>query len=218
MGIRAGRIAIAAAAAICGAGLPAGDARAANGAYAVDAADISEVGSCKVESWLSAATNTDFSAVANPSCVVESVQAGRIEHADRQVAQRRRLEHHARAEGQDEHRADRHRQARLFVLCRRLVRRVDRGKPHRLRGRAGDLTGFSETMRINLNGGWLWDRRRRPALFHLRRRLRLEVHGHLAMDHRGVRPGRASRTSRAWSGRGFRPACATGRTRFSRST
>src|SRR3979409_2690323 len=47
------------------------DARAANGAYAVDAADISEVGSCKVESWLSAATNNDFSAVANPSCVVD---------------------------------------------------------------------------------------------------------------------------------------------------
>jgi hypothetical protein len=46
-----------------------GEARAANGAYAVDAADISEVGSCKVESWISTATNTDFSAVANPSCV-----------------------------------------------------------------------------------------------------------------------------------------------------
>ena len=41
-------------------------AQAANGAYAVDAADISEVGSCKLESWLSTATNTDFSAVANP--------------------------------------------------------------------------------------------------------------------------------------------------------
>jgi hypothetical protein len=49
--------------------LAAGSARAANGAYAVDAADISEVGSCKVESWISTATNTDFSAVANPSCV-----------------------------------------------------------------------------------------------------------------------------------------------------
>src|SRR3954466_190140 len=46
------------------------DARAANGAYAVNAADISEVGSCKVESWMSMATNTDFSAVANPSCAV----------------------------------------------------------------------------------------------------------------------------------------------------
>ncbi len=51
--------------------LTVGVARAANGAYAVDAADISEAGSCKVESWISAATNTDFSAVANPSCVVD---------------------------------------------------------------------------------------------------------------------------------------------------
>lgn len=48
-----------------------GDAFAANGAYAVDAADISDLGSCKLESWLSTATNTDFSAVANPSCVVD---------------------------------------------------------------------------------------------------------------------------------------------------
>src|SRR5882724_9271714 len=69
MGIRAGCTAIAVAAAIL-AWLSVGEARAANGAYAVDAADISEVGSCKVESWLSAASNTDFSAVANPSCVV----------------------------------------------------------------------------------------------------------------------------------------------------
>jgi hypothetical protein len=68
MGIGAGRIAIAAAA--IWACLPAGAARAANGGYAVDAADIAEVGSCKVESWLSAAANTDFIAVANPSCAV----------------------------------------------------------------------------------------------------------------------------------------------------
>src|SRR5260221_2467199 len=65
----AGRIGIAATAAML-AGFPAGVARAANGAYAVDAADISEVGSCKIESWLQAATNTDFSAVANPTCAV----------------------------------------------------------------------------------------------------------------------------------------------------
>ena len=68
MGIGAIRMALAATAAVS-ALLAAGSARAANGAYAVDAADISEVGSCKVESWISTATNTDFSAVANPSCV-----------------------------------------------------------------------------------------------------------------------------------------------------
>src|SRR5437868_9501400 len=73
MGIRAGCTAIAVAAAIL-AWLPAEAALAANGAYAVDAADISEVGSCKVESWLSTTSNTDFSAVANPSCVVNPFQ------------------------------------------------------------------------------------------------------------------------------------------------
>src|SRR5882672_12359724 len=70
MGRRAIRIALVAASAVSAA-LASGDARAANGAYAVDAADISEAGSCKIESWLSAASNTDFSAVANPSCVVD---------------------------------------------------------------------------------------------------------------------------------------------------
>src|SRR6187399_1538372 len=55
--------------------LIASEARAANNAYAVDAADISETGSCKIESWLSSATNTDFSAVANPSCVVDPFRA-----------------------------------------------------------------------------------------------------------------------------------------------
>src|SRR5260370_24401656 len=66
-GIRIALAAIAAGSAL----LASTGARAANGAYAVDAADISEVGSCKVESWISTATNTDFSAVANPSCVVD---------------------------------------------------------------------------------------------------------------------------------------------------
>ena len=47
MGIRAGCTKMAAAVAIL-AWLPAGGARAANGAYAVDAADIGEAGSCKV--------------------------------------------------------------------------------------------------------------------------------------------------------------------------
>src|SRR4051794_40321732 len=70
MGSLAGRMAVAAI--LATAALPMADpARAANGAYAVDAADISEVGSCKLESWISSATNTDFSAVANPSCVVD---------------------------------------------------------------------------------------------------------------------------------------------------
>src|SRR3954469_25950166 len=73
MGMRAGCTDIAATAAIL-AWFPTDAARAANGAYAADPADISELGSCKIESWLSAASNTDFMAVANPSCVVNPFQ------------------------------------------------------------------------------------------------------------------------------------------------
>src|SRR3954453_4020792 len=67
---RAGRMAIAAIAATAAMSTADG-AHAANGAYTVDAADISEPGSCKLESWISTATNADFSLVANPSCVVD---------------------------------------------------------------------------------------------------------------------------------------------------
>ena len=131
---------------------------AANGAYAVDAADISETGSCKVESWISTATNTDFSAVANPSCVVDIVQAGGIEPADQPVAQRRRLEHHHRAEGEDPTSFRPGSENSVFAF-------YAGGQFDALTGE--NLTAFavvpatfrlSETMRININGGWLWDR------------------------------------------------------------
>src|SRR5882672_12910619 len=46
-------------------------ARAAGTAYGVDTAEVFEVGNCKIESWLSWASNQDFLAVANPSCVVD---------------------------------------------------------------------------------------------------------------------------------------------------
>ena len=57
----------------------AGEARAANGAYEVEAADISEAGSCKFESWMSFASNTDLSVVANPSCVVDPFKVQPVE-------------------------------------------------------------------------------------------------------------------------------------------
>ena len=47
----------------------AGHAHSAGGAYVVDDAIIDDVGSCKVESWVSLATNTDLIAVSTPSCV-----------------------------------------------------------------------------------------------------------------------------------------------------
>jgi hypothetical protein len=48
----------------------AGHADAAGGAYAVDDAIIDDVGACKVESWISLASNTDLAAVSTPACVV----------------------------------------------------------------------------------------------------------------------------------------------------
>jgi hypothetical protein len=47
-----------------------GNARAAGGAYVVDTSEVSAEGSCKVETWYSWASNTDLIGVANPSCVV----------------------------------------------------------------------------------------------------------------------------------------------------
>src|ERR1044072_7175973 len=44
-------------------------ANAAGTAYGVDTAEVSEAGNCKVESWLSWASNQEFIAFANPSCV-----------------------------------------------------------------------------------------------------------------------------------------------------
>lgn len=60
-------------AALCAAvlaGTPLHDAHAAGAAYQVDTAEVSEVGSCKVESWVSSAANRDFIAATAPACVV----------------------------------------------------------------------------------------------------------------------------------------------------
>jgi hypothetical protein len=47
-----------------------GQGRAAGAAYQVDTADVSEVGSCKMESWVSSAGNHDVIASVSPACVV----------------------------------------------------------------------------------------------------------------------------------------------------
>jgi hypothetical protein len=45
-------------------------AHAAGGAFAVDDAAVDDPGACKVESWISSASNRDFAAVSTPACVV----------------------------------------------------------------------------------------------------------------------------------------------------
>lgn len=49
-------------------------AHAAGAAYQVDTAEVSEAGSCKVESWASFAGNRDFFAAVSPACSVPFVR------------------------------------------------------------------------------------------------------------------------------------------------
>jgi hypothetical protein len=157
MGTGAARAALVAATAI----LPwlADEARAANNAYAVDAADISETGSCKIESWLSSATNTDFSAVANPSCVVDPFKLKPVELS--------LLTNRARSDG--EWSTSIAPKAKMNFLPTGVGRL---GVSGYINASFDAVTGenltiaavipatyrLSETMRVNFNGGWLWDR------------------------------------------------------------
>src|SRR6267154_5130213 len=156
MGLTGIRIALVATSAIASL-LAAGEARAANGAYAVDAADISEVGSCKVESWISAASNTDFSAVANPSCVVDPFKPVELSL----------LTNRFRSDG------DWSTTIAPKAKTNLVPTGIGRfGFSFYAGGQFDALTGenlsafavvaatyrLSETMRININGGWLWDR------------------------------------------------------------
>jgi hypothetical protein len=153
---RAGRIARAATIAVA-ASFVIDDARAANGAYAVEAADISEVGSCKLESWISTATNTDFSLVANPSCVVELGKPVELSV----------LSNRFRSDGEWSTSFQPKLKTNLVPtgIGKFGVSIEAGGAFDAMTGE--NLTAFavvpatyrlSETMRINLNGGWLWDR------------------------------------------------------------
>jgi len=132
-------------------------ARAANGAYAVDAADISDVGSCKVESWISTATNTDFSAVANPSCVANIFKPVELSL----------LTNRSRSDG--DWSTSIAPKAKWNIVPTGIgkfgIAFYAGGSFDALTG--DNLTAFavvpatyrlSETMRININAGWLWDR------------------------------------------------------------
>src|ERR1051325_5774988 len=153
---RAGRIARAATIAVV-ASFMIDDARAANGAYVVEAADISEVGSCKLESWISTATNADFSLVANPSCVVD---VGRpVEFSV--------LNNRFRSDGEWNTTFQPKAKTNLVPTgIGKLGVSIEAGGA--FDAMTGEnLTAFavvpatyrlSEIMRINLNGGWLWDR------------------------------------------------------------
>jgi hypothetical protein len=55
----------------CFCGWLSANVHAAGGPYVVDDATIGNVGECKVESWVSVASNADFVGVTQPACVVK---------------------------------------------------------------------------------------------------------------------------------------------------
>jgi hypothetical protein len=133
------------------------DARAAGAAYQVDTAEISEAGACKIESWLSWASNRDFIAATSPTCSVPFV---------------RPLELSAqfnRSRSDDEWGTAVTPKVKVNLVSSAI------GKPGlAVSGFAsfdlitGENTAaaivapvtlrLSDVVRINLNGGWLWDR------------------------------------------------------------
>jgi hypothetical protein len=133
------------------------EAHAANGAYAVDAADISEPGSCKVESWISSASNADFSAVANPSCVVDVFKPVELSL----------LTNRSRSDGDWSTALNPKAKTNLvptgigkFGFSFYAGGSFDALSGENLAAFAVVPATFrlSETMRVNINAGWLWDR------------------------------------------------------------
>jgi hypothetical protein len=137
--------------------LPAQPARAAGTAYGVDTAEVSEAGNCKIESWLSWASNQDFIGVTNPSCVVN---ISRPVELSVQVQR-------SRSDGEwGTSLGPKFKTNILPSAIGRFGVAVAGGAffdviTHENTGFYGYLPAtlrLSEVVRINLNGGWFWDR------------------------------------------------------------
>ena len=130
---------------------------AAGTAYGVDTAEVSEVGNCKIESWLSWASNQDFLAVANPSCVVD---------LSRPVEVSVNIQR-ARSDGEwGTSVAPKLKTNILPSAIGRFGVAIAAGAIYDVTG--NEMSGayayvpatlrLSDIMRINLNAGWQWDR------------------------------------------------------------
>ena len=132
------------------------DARAAGSAYQVDTAEVSEPGSCKVESWTSWADNKDFIGAMSPACVVDifrpvelSAQVNRS-RADAEwataVTPKVKTNLIPSAIG------------RFGVAASATASFDATGENTALAATVPATLRLSEVMRINLNAAWLWDR------------------------------------------------------------
>jgi hypothetical protein len=132
-------------------------ARAAGSAYAVDTADVSEPGSCKVESWASFAANHDFIGAVSPACVVDF---GRAVEISSQFNRARQSEEWSTS-------ATPKLKTNLvptaigsfgFAATTQLGYDLLTGANTLAAVTLPATFRFSEILRVNLNAGWQWDR------------------------------------------------------------
>jgi len=147
--------------------LAAGEAHAAGGAFFTDAADVGEVGNCKVESWASFASNQDFIGVVNPSCVVDLTRPVEL---STQILR-------GRTDGEwNTLLAPKFKTNLIPTAIGRWGVALEGGAIYD--AAANDLAGFfvtvpatlrlSNVVRINVNAGWAWDRLAAPGVTSLR--------------------------------------------------
>jgi len=147
------------AAAVCAAAAIsiAGRAKAAGTAFAVETAEVSAVGSCKVETWLSAASNHDFIGVVTPACVVD---LSRPVELSAQI-------NRARADGEWATAISPKVKTNVvptaigswgWAFAAGATYDTASGENTAVFVVAPATLRLSEIVRINLNVGWLWDR------------------------------------------------------------
>jgi hypothetical protein len=132
-------------------------ANAAGGAYQVDTAEVSEPGSCKVESWASLASNRDIFAATSPACVVD---LGRAVEISSQFS---------RARASDEWSSSATPKIKTNLIptaigswgvaaSAQASYDLSTGYNTALFATLPATLRLNETARINLSGGWQWDR------------------------------------------------------------
>jgi hypothetical protein len=133
------------------------NARASGAAFAVDTSEISEVGACKVEAWASWAANRDVVTTANPACVVDlfmpvevSAQITRSRADDEwasAIAPKAKTKLVPTAIG-----------SFGLAVAGGTSFDLDTGENTTVFAYAPATLRLSESARINVNAGWLWDR------------------------------------------------------------
>jgi hypothetical protein len=138
------------------AGFVSHEAQAAGGAFAVDDSEISDVGACKVESWTSFASNRDFIGVTSPACVVDLGRPVEVGAAFSALRDGSIWSHTATFKGKTN-------LAKAGVgtvgvaLSGGVTFDLNTGDVTALTAVVPFTFQLSDTFKINVNGGWMYD-------------------------------------------------------------